>query len=160
MESVLATLQGKKEFDSSQKEAIQIVSEYIGKTTDKEAIILKAHLLTERFLIAYIETHCKNPKALENAKLSFKQLMQISKSFHDVSEKEWLWELLDKLNGLRNKFAHNLLPDDSNDSIDLFLRISKKRIEAQGYFFNDSDLALKQVLVQLCGVCFNFLNHR
>jgi len=90
------------------EEATNLVSTYLGKTKDTETLIIKPHLLCERFLYQYIEKYVENSNQLYKARLSFRQLLRLTRSFYQENEKQWLWECLDKLNGIRNTYAHKL----------------------------------------------------
>jgi len=144
--------------DSSNNESvIELVSNYMGALTDKEAIILKAHLLTERFLISYVEKISKNIRPLEDERLNYKQWLAMVRSNHSPQDNMWLWELLEKLNRLRNSFAHQLDTHASEGKIQEFMTILKKRMKTQGYIVSDDAISLKQSLVHLCGISFQTL---
>jgi hypothetical protein len=134
-----------------------MVSNYMGVLTDKESIILKAHLLVERFLISYVEIMTKNIRPLENERLNYKQWLAIVRSNHDPDDTIWLWALLEKLNRLRNGFAHQLETFPSEEKIKEFISILEKRMKTQGFLTDSKSTDLKQSLVQLCGIVFQTL---
>lgn len=136
------------------EDATKLVSIYIGKTTDTETLIIKAHLLCERFLYQYVESRIKTSKQLHEARLSFRQLLRLARSYHQKSEMQWLWECLDKLNSIRNTYAHKLETESLNHLIDDFSKIVAIRFKTLGH---EEPQGLKALLVTLAGLTFNGL---
>jgi len=140
-------------------EAIDLVSKYLGSATDKEAIILKAHLLIERFLITFNEKHCKNASAFNNSRQTYRQLLELAKSQFEENEHNRLWELLNKLNILRNKFSHTLDVVKSENIINEFLQLTMNQMNSKRSKENiDKNFSLKQTLAHLCGLTFKTIH--
>ena len=71
--------------------------------------VLRAHLLFEELLRDFIEKQFTHPEALEGARLTFAQLLALSKaSSKPLEPDDWRWTALEKLNRLRNLLAHNI----------------------------------------------------
>jgi hypothetical protein len=76
---------------------------------DEEAlIVLKGHLVLEERLDAIFRKFVFNPEHLERAQLRFAQKIVIARSVSLDQDKNLLWELIEKLNTLRNKLSHSL----------------------------------------------------
>ena len=112
-------------------DVIKTVSTYLGKTLDQETMILKAHILTERFLVQFLKKASKNEKVFDDERFTYKHLLSISRSYHAPEEKLWLWELLNKLNKIRNSFAHTLENEALENEINEFVRITLLRLEKE-----------------------------
>jgi len=92
------------------------ISEHFGKMfgflnpgDDPAYLIIKTHLMAEEMLYAYIVKQARYPKVLERARLSFKQLLVLCQALHHIEPADWWgWTALEKLNSIRNVFAHNL----------------------------------------------------
>jgi hypothetical protein len=140
--------------NSDSEDVITTVSTYLGKTLDQETMILKAHILTERFLIQYLKKVSKNSKIYEDERFTYKHLLSISKAYHAPEEKLWLWELLSKLNKIRNSFAHTLENEELKEQVQEFIRISKVRLEKENFSIPKETVALKTILVHFCGAVY------
>jgi hypothetical protein len=139
------------------KKIIENVSTYIGKSIDNETMVLKAQILIERFMIQFLKTQSKNNKALDNSRFTFRHLITICQLQYEPEEKEWLWELLEKLCKIRNNFAHILEIDLVEKSIKDFIRICTLRLEKEGISIKKENKDLKTVLVHLCGAVSSVL---
>ncbi len=75
--------------------------------------LLKAHLLFEELLRAYVARMLPHASALEGARLSFNQLLSIAKaSSTHVTPDHWIWRAINDLNKLRNMLSHETSPKD------------------------------------------------
>jgi hypothetical protein len=83
--------------------------------------VLKAHLVFEELLRAYLERELPNPKALEGARLTFAQLLALARACSPASDINWYWVAISKLNSLRNMLSHNLLPAERDSRISDFV---------------------------------------
>ena len=73
--------------------------------------LLRAHLLFEEVLNAYLESQLRHPGQLDGQRLSFAQRLAIARACSPHLEpSDWRWEALAKLNQLRNTLAHKLEP--------------------------------------------------
>ena len=75
--------------------------------------LLKAHLLFEELLRAYIRRMLPHASALEGARLSFSQILAIAKaSSTHATPDHWIWRAINDLNKLRNMLSHETSPKD------------------------------------------------
>jgi hypothetical protein len=73
--------------------------------------LLKAHLLFEELLNAYLNSVLRHPVALAEARFTFAELLVVAKaSSPHLPPDDWRWVALARLNKLRNLLAHNLEP--------------------------------------------------
>ena len=143
--------------DADSQAVIDTVSTYLGKTQDQETTVLKAHILTERFLVQFLKRQAKNEKILDNARFTYRNLLAMSQLQHAPTDKLWVWELLKKLNKIRDAYAHTLEVEGVDDDINEFTRICIVRLEKEGVSIDSGSNDLKTVLVHLCGAVFSAL---
>jgi hypothetical protein len=79
--------------------------------------VLKAHLIFEELLRAYLDRELLNPKALEGARLTFAQILAVARACSPASDITWHWDAMAKLNSIRNMLSHNLLPAERDSRI-------------------------------------------
>lgn len=89
------------------------------RSRDLTLIVLKGHLLVEEAVNDLLSTLLKNPEALRQATLSFYQRLKLLQALGFVSDREL--SSAEKLNNLRNRFAHTLEPQDTEVLIRRFL---------------------------------------
>ena len=87
---------------------------------DPTLVLLKGHLLIEEQLFAYIATHCRQPKSLEKARLTFAQKLRLAQSLSGAFTE--LVHPLEKLNAIRNKMAHHVEISDLDTRLDDYLK--------------------------------------
>lgn len=143
--------------NSDSEDVINTVSTYLGKTLDQETMILNAHILTERFLVQFLKKSSKNEKILDDARFTFRHLLSMSQLQHTPDENIWLWELLNKLNKIRNSFAHTLENEELDSHVQEFVRIAKLRLEKEKVSIPKDNHDLKTVLVHFCGAVYSSL---
>jgi len=126
--------------EESQKDFLKFWNHISLKAGDETLIVLKGHLLLEDLMSEYCASRVENEKDLEEAKLTFTQLVHLVKALQKYQPPEWVWPALKRVNGLRNKLAHKLTPKDyeksrdefiehvkmSSSSVDLFSKFTKK----------------------------------
>ena len=134
------------------KDALSFVKKHIGEVDDPILLILKSHLLIETFLNSFIQKFFQNPKAVLDARLSFRQTLLIVKALHGYGEKEWLWEAIDRLNRLRNDLAHNIEPESFDSNLRSFVKKTEEHIDLEKYSRAEK---LRMTLLILCGVVYN-----
>lgn len=78
--------------------------------------VLKVHLVFEELLRAYLDRKLPNPEALEGARLTFAQLLALSRACSSDA-RHWHWVAIAKLNKIRNMLSHNLLPAERDSHI-------------------------------------------
>ncbi len=79
--------------------------------TDKEPleVVIRGHLWVEASVIRLIDRALRVPSALEDARLSFAQRVQLARALGAVSDEEA--RVISKLNRIRNRVAHTLGAD-------------------------------------------------
>jgi hypothetical protein len=85
-------------------------TELLPKGPDPDLTILKGHLLIEERLRELIDFKLPFSQALEDAHLSAYQVICLAESFFSQQTDPWLWDVLKKLNKLRNDIAHKIEP--------------------------------------------------
>lgn len=76
---------------------------------DKVALIaLKGHLVLEEMITAAIEKIVFHPEYLDDARLTFAQKLVISRCVSLDDNNNSMWDLISKLNRLRNTLSHSL----------------------------------------------------
>ena len=133
-----------------------MISTYLGKTVDQETMVLKAHILVERFLIQFLKSNSKNGTILDESRFTFRHLLSIVRLQYNPKEKLWLWGILKKLNTLRNKYAHVLETEEIDTEIRVFQRDCLKKLRSLGIESDKEDL--KSMLVHLCAVVYGELS--
>ena len=106
---------------------------------DEELRIIKGHILIEEVLFELIKIKMSKPKVIENARLSFSQALTIVEGMYFQEELQipWLYRATEKLNRLRNKFAHNIDPKNIREDIDAFMDYVIKNNASKGNFPKD-----------------------
>ena len=135
----------------------QILAEVFGDVDRDVLVVLKGHLLIEESLNNIIENFIYHPDKLKNANLSFYQKIHIAKSMSIAQENNTMWQLIEKLNSLRNDFAHNLTSDKRNHKIQDIRKLYEDEVKGSA-FENDwysNDLATFISLI--VSFCLGFL---
>jgi hypothetical protein len=86
------------------------------ESRDETAIVLKGHLLVEDLLREFCASRVRTPSELPKAKLTFQQVVHLSKALMNFHGPTWVWGGCNKLNSLRNDLAHKLTPPDYLDT--------------------------------------------
>lgn len=95
--------------------------EHIPDDSDLTLIVLKGHLLIEEELNKIIKNDFEYPEAILTGRFSFTQSYRVVMASHFKENRKWLWDSIDHLNKIRNKFAHNLEPKDIDSDISKFM---------------------------------------
>ena len=90
------------------QQSLQLISAHLGGIEDEALSVIKAHLVAESLLYQIIEKFVPNPSSLNEARLSFPQLLSVVQAFRHIPRERWIWNSLRKLNTLRNEYAHRL----------------------------------------------------
>lgn len=78
--------------------------------------LLRAHLLFEQMLDAFLEKRLSHPSALSDARFTFAQKMAITKAIAQTPvPSDWTWQALARLNKIRNALAHSPGPKLDTD---------------------------------------------
>ena len=85
---------------------LEVITPRVGDPTYS---VLRAHLLFEELLRDFIAKQFPHPEALEGARLTFAQVLALSKASATTLEtSDWRWEAIADLNKIRNLLAHDL----------------------------------------------------
>jgi hypothetical protein len=78
--------------------------------------------LIEELLTLVIERNMKRPEFLQKARIEFDKKLVLAQGFlAGVSEAEWVWKAIVKLNEARNKLAHNLDTETVERKLEAFM---------------------------------------
>ena len=98
--------------DKHQRETLLHLIEHLD--SDPAAmVVLKGHLVIEEKLTTAIERFVFHPDHLEHARLTFAQKLAISRSLSLDENKNSIWDLVAKLNTLRNTLSHSSKETDA-----------------------------------------------
>lgn len=97
---------------------------HMPKTDDIELIVLKGHLLVEERLNDLAQTALPHPKYLPD--FMFHKLACVVRATVPQRADDLCWELILKLNTLRNDFAHNLSSSKRQQTLVDLLALAKK----------------------------------
>ena len=78
------------------------------ESDDAALIVLKGHLVIEERITSVIEKFVFHPEHLERARLTFAHKMALARSMSLDESESSAWDLIEKLNSLRNKLSHSL----------------------------------------------------
>lgn len=85
--------------------------------------LLKAHLLFEELLRAYLARTLPHASALEGARLTFVQLLAVARaSSTHVQPNLWIWKAFGDLNKLRNMLSHEARPSAMAERMDAYTK--------------------------------------
>ena len=142
-------------------EALALVAKQLHSVRDPVLLILKSHLLIEVFLSDFLEGALPNPRALDGARLTFRQKLSVAMALVDSSGElenyhySWLWGFIAQLNSLRNHLAHNLEPKDLELRLQKFVKASEPHIVRWHWAtMSDDTERVKEVLVVLCALVY------
>lgn len=87
---------------------------HLSNALDDMTLILKTHLLLEELLRDFCESSLSHPKYLREARLTFKQILNLARSINTLNAPrlEWTWGAVGNVNTMRNLMAHALEPDE------------------------------------------------
>jgi len=94
---------------------------HLPQTDDMTLLVLKAHLLIEEQLISILEDCVRDQDALNDARLSFSQRLQLVKAMKYEEKNLWVWTAIQKLNELRNELAHKIDSSKVESKVNGFL---------------------------------------
>lgn len=81
--------------------------------------ILKAHLLFEELLNAYLSRSLAHATALQGARLTFTQTLAVARaSSRHIEPEHWVWKAIGDLNRIRNLLSHEARPTDLRKKLD------------------------------------------
>jgi hypothetical protein len=94
----------------NRKKSIFQYDNHMPETDDHALIVLKGHLLVEKALFDLIHWALPHPQYLDHIRLGFQTLTHVVRAAVPHRSDDVCWELILKLNSIRNDFAHNLEP--------------------------------------------------
>jgi hypothetical protein len=106
MEDIRERVAGMMTEGSHREHFINLIGQL--ESDDEALIILKGHLVVEERITAVIEKFVFHPEHLEKARLSFAQKVALARCLSRDESGNSVWELIEKLNSLRNKLSHSL----------------------------------------------------
>jgi hypothetical protein len=83
---------------------------FLPKSEDHSLVLLKAHLLVEEQVRAFVQERLVNPNALKKSRMTFSQVACLAEALSSEDIHENVWRAVKKLNQLRNDIAHELEP--------------------------------------------------
>lgn len=93
---------------------------YLNKVDNLTVSVLKGHLLTEWALNRFARLRFPEPKYLKFKKRGFKMRACMVKASLQHTSADAHWDLVFRLNEIRNEYAHQLEPDVREKFDDLF----------------------------------------
>lgn len=90
---------------------------------DMPITILKGHLCAEVLLRKVILSQVTDGTPLDDARLSFHQVLCLAQAMASEPQNGWLWEACARLNRLRNAYAHDIDTHSPNNAS------TKRRVE-------------------------------
>lgn len=92
--------------------------------------LLKAHLLFEELLRAYLAKTLPHSGALDGARLTFTQLLAVAKasSLH-LQPDHWTWKAIADLNKLRNMLSHEARPSALAERMNDYVKFVDENIK-------------------------------
>lgn len=102
---------------------------HIPDEADINLVILKGHLIIEEELNECLSLKVTSPSDIQDARLSFNQLMFITKAHYKKENNAWCWGALKKLNKVRNSLSHNLEPEDLYINLTAFIELIESQVD-------------------------------
>ena len=99
--------------------------ELMPATDDVALVVLKGHLIIEEMLFEIAANHCSDPEELKKAKLSFAQVLHVTRALIKLPPHQRRWEAIALLNTLRNSLVHNLEPKEIAKKIEALDQMCK-----------------------------------
>ncbi|MEM5563846.1 hypothetical protein WNY78_01960 [Psychroserpens sp. AS72] len=124
---------------------------------ESSIIVIKGHLLVEESLNNIIENFVHHSGIIQKARLSFSQKILIAKSMSLTEQNHSIWNVINKLNTLRNDFAHRLTSETRQHKIDDLIKLLKIEVESlddEKLDLSDQNTALNYVI----SLCIGFLS--
>ncbi|MDR3516020.1 MAG: hypothetical protein P4M00_09400 [Azospirillaceae bacterium] len=134
------------------KESEDHFRQHFPKSSDLTLIVLKGHLLIEEAVNSFISNLMPNPDALKATRLDCFQRIRLLRALLPMRDFYGDLDAVEKLNTLRNKFAHNLNPAQIEDQIEIFVRLFEDpEIPIAEFQREPLDHRLKRSIGFLCG---------
>ncbi|NRS90896.1 hypothetical protein HNQ02_003847 [Flavobacterium sp. 7E] len=144
-----------------EKERLKLKNAELAKifgVIDKESlVILKGHLLIEESLNFIIENFVHHSDFMNKAKLTFYQKLNIARSMSVSEQENSMWLLIEKINTLRNDFAHRLESDKRESKIQVILSLYKTEMKSTDFEDDWENEDLPTFLAFVISLCLGFL---
>lgn len=133
--------------------------EHMPEDDDISLIVLKGHLLIEEMLLDLASLALEHPEYIKKVRLSFHELACMVRALISENSDDKCWEVILKINSLRNKLAHKLDPPDLQRCITEILDLDKKVQPIEGINIDKCDEHFEPVegLRQAIVSCMQFL---
>ena len=142
------------------QEKVFLYDKHMPETDDVTLIVLKGHLLVENILFVLTESAFAHPQYLDSVRLSFHQLANIVRAAVPQRSDDPAWQLIFKLNSLRNDLAHKLESDTRQSRITELINLDLQVQPTPGMTYDksgDSSLSEAERLRQTIVDCMEFL---
>jgi hypothetical protein len=142
-----------KEFEARRKVAIRKLWDHLGGPMDTTMRMLKAHLIVEEEINAIIEKLLPNAAALRGARLTFLQRVRLLRAMDINPVLIAGLDAAEKLNAMRNKLAHQLVPSGLDDIVVEFVEQVRKAHPNVPQLTEDAPLETKflRCTIAVCG---------
>ena len=145
--------------------------QHMPETDDLALTVLKGHLLVEEVLFELAGLALPHPQYIDDARLGFHKLACVVRAAVPQKSDDPCWQLVLKLNSVRNAFAHNLEPPNLQTHLQQLFTIDEQvqtfefegmTIDKSGDSSLDDHERLRQVVVScmefLLGLIFEYKN--
>lgn len=93
-------------------------SEEVKYVDDTAQILLKGHLVAEDLMNQALEAFVLHGEHVEDARLQFNQKLELCKAISVSDNKNNMWNLIKKINVLRNALSHSLAPERRKKAVE------------------------------------------
>lgn len=100
--------------DQNEEERDEVIEQFrreLSRVDEVTQVVLKAHRAVEEHLDSVMAAIFAHPKYLRDMRASFYHKVQLARAYAFRGDDDWDWELILKINSLRNEFAHKLPAD-------------------------------------------------
>ncbi|WP_116645353.1 hypothetical protein [Salinivibrio sp. HTSP] len=104
-------------------------SEEVKYVDDSAQIILKGHLVIEDLMTQALEAYVLHTEFVGNARLQFNQKLELCKSISLTDYNNVMWNLIKKINVLRNALSHSLDPERRTKAVESLKSIYDQEFE-------------------------------
>jgi len=141
--------------DKHQRDTFQRLLEHLDSDT-AAMVALKGHLVIEEKITSAIEKFVFHPEYVDDARLAFAQKLAFARSLSLDEEKNSMWELLSRLNRLRNTLSHSL--DDARRAGAMNAIKDAYRNERNGRLEDWEEANETSLLLSVVSLCLGFLD--
>jgi len=117
---------------------------------DEALIVLKGHLVIEERITSAIEKFVWHGEYIERARLTFAHKMQLARAISMDHSENTMWDLIDKLNAVRNKLAHSLDREQRTKAMAALKGAYKREVPTADKDEVENETVLLAAVVSLC----------